>query len=930
MNNVIFSFVPKHSLNISTFHFEKSNLHLTDLFIENISNDLALKINNSFFIIIDSYLHSERMVLRQIKGNFYNILLQASSSTLIFNGLEIKDFLLTDEFIFILITKTSDNEVNNKSCIYFNKILITQIFGNFTFEIVKGQEEIDQFYLKNSKFTFIQAKNLFYFMESIQFFYMENSIFLKNFVEANIHTKCSSNILIQNVTCLNNNKRNSFLNYFGGSCFKFYQSREIKIEKIKLINCVSFISSILMLETIVGNSINDTKIFINQGVFINNIIQIRENSKEIGGALKIVSHGKTFLEDSIFEKNKLEASKSIAAYGPCANIISKSLVVVNNSLFRENKSSKLSNCIYCLSPEMNIVRSFFLNNSISFLTESDYYFLNITANNGEEFFDVVNLKGGAVYFEGEKIIVTRSFFLDNKSNRGSAIYVNYKGSDNILSCAISIEKSFFIHNQALYASLIHLYIISYFEFTLSNSILSGNVAYEGGIMQIKTRYSALITISSNFFLENYAHRSPVFHLSFAPVILIGKGNLFFKNVARTTSVEMGAGVYTLIMQVTAFLENEKYYKNHGFQGTIILWTSKIFEYNSIYMGNICTTISGVAISNAATYIAKGIKFLFNYSKQFGCISSLDASSIYIEDSLFFNISSKQRSACIIIWDGTNITAINNLFALHAYNLIEIDSSDKSIFLNCSFFKNSPPARIFDIMRSIVLIEGSHFIYNNGSILSLTQNSKLDFKHVNITNFKSYDHVINVENSFTKFESTYFYSCQSKSSLISIFNTIFFSERNIVKGVLVDENGAYMSSDSSQVFVNELQIFDTIDNCFFLYKSVVEIHNSLYLLNNLAQMKEKENYGTIYSSGSSLLINKTKFLGVIQNITTIRFLYFINNPINVIIIECLFKNGSSTNDGGVAYIADSSVSFQKCLLTNNHAIRGGAIFFISKG
>ena len=74
------------------------------------------------------------------------------------------------------------------------------------------------------------------------------------------------------------------------------------------------------------------------------------------------------------------------------------------------------------------------------MSEKDYEFLRIVHSMGEAFFNVKHSKGGAVYLNGNNLLVFNSVFLDNKANEGSAIYIE---ENEQFAKFIFIQNSFF-------------------------------------------------------------------------------------------------------------------------------------------------------------------------------------------------------------------------------------------------------------------------------------------------------------------------------------------------------------------------------------------------------------------------------------------------------------------------------------------------------
>ena len=421
---------------------------------------------------------------------------------------------------------------------------------------------------------------------------------------------------------------------------------------------------------------------------------------------------------------------------------------------------------------------------------------------------------------------------------------------------------------------------------------------------------------------------PVIYVVSAPITFFSKNNLFIKNEGRTL-IELGGIAYTCLSDATFYLEHEVYFKNIGFQGVNVFFSSKAFEYNSIYMKNIGIFVSCFATGNVAFYVGRDIKFIMNIAKKFGCVASLDTSFIYIENSLFYNLISYQRSGCFVIWDRTNVTVMSSLFSFNEFNLVEIDSSEESIFSNCSFLNNSAPKRIFDVIRSNIVIKFSWFSFNKGSIITLAENSKLELRSLFSKNLVCNEDLIGVDRSIVTLSDSFFSEIELKGSLYDIYLSTIFCERISIRYISVEKNGAFVSAELSYIYVDEIYIFEIAENCFYLIKCFLDITKGYYVFKNKKNIIWKENSGVMQARFSqAIYIRNFFFEGYLQNLTTNRFLYFVNNPVNVNISNSYFKNGFATKDGGSGYIMDTNITFYRCYFKANVANRGGSIFFTS--
>lgn len=602
---------------------EFSEANIENFLLDNITiqNYNVVNIQNSFCHLKESLFNSKNLTIRKIKYIFFSVFIQASSSFLILEGLHMNYFSTENSFILIHV-KPFENYDSGFSNIYLNGCKLLNISANMSnLHMLKAEQEINEFSLRNSQLKFLTSKTNLLSFEKVCSLVIENTIFSKNFLESNIYIQSSYSILMNNVTCFNNNKRDNNLNSFGGSCFKFYGGIQIILHRLHIINCASSLSAIMIIEGQTENQKLISKVLLHEAIFAFNTIETEISHQENGGTLKIMTQSEITIEKSIFKLNTLnQKAHDVLAYAPCIEITSSKSVSINNSFFQQNKASKLSNCIYCLSDIMNVTNSFFLNNSIFFLTERDYYFLNVTSEPGEEYFEVNDCKGGAIFFSGNIFLVSHSYFFDNKANKGSAIFIDDPSLTKKFVAIILIVDSFFIHNQALLSSVIHLNFFFYFEITLMSSYLYHNLAYDGGVMLFKMSSDGKVTLLSNFIGKNIAAWGPVFYIIAAPIIIFSRNNFYLKNEGRTPTAQLGGAVYTSLSNATLYLENEMYYGNMGFQGVNVFLSSKAYEFSSIYIRNSGMFLSCIATGNLAFYVGNNITFLLNFAGKLGCVA----------------------------------------------------------------------------------------------------------------------------------------------------------------------------------------------------------------------------------------------------------------------------------------------------------------------
>lgn len=926
MNTII---SPRNSI----IDLEFSEIIIEKLLIENITmeNYLIISNRNTFCNLKATLFTSKNLTIRKIENNFYSVFIKASSSFLILEQLYLNHFKI-ENFFTLIFVRSVDNLDLEFSNIYFQNCKLINISATINdFHILKSEQEIHEFSLKNSLLKLLTSKTNLFFFTQVNSIALENTIFSENFLESNVYIKSSSSIFMKNVTCFSNNKRNKNFNSYGGSCFKFYGGIHILLQRLHIINSVSSISAIMIIEGQTEKQKIKSKLLIYQAIFSFNAIETNTSHQENGGTCRIITKTEIIIEKFICRLNKLnQKANDILAYAPCFEIISSISVSINDSFFQQNKASKFSNCIYCLSDLMNVTYSFFLNNSIFFLTERDYNFLNVTTKPGEEYFDVDDSKGGGIFFSGNHLFVSHTYFLDNKANKGSAIFIDDPSITKKVFAIILINSSFFIHNQALLSSVIHLNFFFYFEIAILNSYLYYNLAYDGGVMLFKMSSNGKVTLISNCIVGNIAAWGPVIYIIAAPILIFSSNNLYLSNEARAKTAKLGGAVYTSLSDAILYLENEIYYENIGFQGVNVFLSSKAFEVNSIYIKNSAPLVSCIATGNSALYVGNKVSFLLNFAEKFGCVCSLDTSFIQIESSLFYNLTSTQRSACVIIWDRTNLTIVNSLFTMNKFNLIEIDSSPESKLLNCSFLKNSAPKNFLDAIRSNLLIEKTLFANNNGTFLSLSANSLLVLKLLFFKNILCKENLIFLDSGLMKIFDSYFSEIQLKGSLFHIVYSHFTCSNNLVSYISVEKSGAYVKAELSNVFVYGLYMFEIPSNVLYLEKSYFEAVKGYYIFKNVRKRAWRENFGVIQAEGSiGISIRGFRFEGYRENLILNRFLYFVNCQTMINISESYFRYGFSMIDGGMGYFIESNVTFWGCLFKNNFGRRGGAIFFNAK-
>lgn len=912
------------------FYANDSEMHIDNLTLEEISLEME-SIYLHFLDLDSAKLYGKNIKLQNIKGYFTETFIVARNSFIIIENIEINGFLIENGFVFLQLLQQEQNLIHLFNSILLNECHIINIITKYRFSFLVIEEKFNAIIVNNSIFKNIKSYHyLIFIKEFSKVLFVENLIFSQNFVLSNIFTNLVQTIQMKNISCLSNNHQGNVHYHDGFSCFKLSDVTFLKIEKMNIVNCISYQSALLLISTSADNNLlTEGFILIYESGFISNRFNITISQDDIGGAVKIITQYNIIFETSIFIDNILESDKVSFPHGPCMKIVSNNLVEIKNSKFERNKSSKLTNCIYCISKILNITDSFFFNNSISFLTEEDFRFLNETRETGEFFFDVAESKGGAIIFIGKTLFILNSKFLFNKANVGSALYLEDDQQNRKMATIIKIESSFFYKNQALWGSTLAFNFLLSFEATLTKNIVANNVAYHGAAMLLRLMTTATLFLLSNIFLENVANFCPVINLEIGPLMIIGKHNIFRKNLASAIVGKAGGLAYMIGPGGVFYLENEIYVENMCYQGVVSLFHSKGFEKNSLYWNNLALFVSGIATSDYASYYGDEVKFIRNSAGTFGCINSLDTSQISFNKAVFYNLSSQHKGACLLIQDLTELIVTNSIFYMNYLNsesIIELrNTAGQSIFRNCTFFKNYVASKFFDILFSSVFFDTTFFYSNSGNLFSFL-GAQAIFKQGRFNQINSNENMIYAESSELTLSFTYFSLISMKESLIFSFYSNFSSDQCLTYKISVPEKGSFINAAYSQINIKNLNTSDSNSNCLYFYFSKFEFSNSYHMNFGSEKSEGKKNLGVLYASFCELIyMEKNVF---IQNQTQFkpnRFIYLLYNPNPVRIIKCYFLNGFSLENGGAIKVIDSIVIISGCFFKRNKALKGGSIF-----
>lgn len=915
----------------SLFDVYSSEIIINHSLIENIwFNQKGL--TKSILILLNlSKLHCFDFNITNIKNFSSTHFIKSQNSEMIFRKTRIENILFYNEFIFIEAI-TNDNKVILISII-FEEFIAGNISSDSTFRFLVMKQFSSQIIIRNCSFkNIISNDDIILILKFSQFTSIENTIFKKNFVKSNIFSYGSQFIRMKNISCIGNNIQGEKFYSGKGNCFKLYEASSIQIDLIKIIQCFSLNLPILMIN-IIYNNINgmEGSIIINKGFFFRNQIKCNEQADN-GGVLRInIKFTKLIMQKSYFSQNTLEMNEVALNNGPCMRITSDNIVEIARSTFNKNKASKSSNCIYCSCNILNITTCSFINNSLTFLSERDYQFLNETRNYGLEYFNVQDSKGGAIFFTGNILLIFNSLFFANKANLGSAIYL-----ENYNKAIFYIENSIFYKNQALWSSTIGFNVLNPLECFLKRTLFLQNFAYEGGVMLFKLLQKVLLNLVSNYFLGNVANLAPVIYLDIGPLMITSTNNTFRQNLLKSTISKVGGTAYLINSGATAYLENENYIENYCYQGINTFFGSKGYEVNSIYIGNKCLFVSGVATSHA-NYFGLKIYFMNSQAEIFGCVTSADTSEIFLENIYFFNLSSYHRGACIFIQEYSKISVVNSYFILNAknsinsINSIEIETSiESSIFKGCIFTYNSIKSKFFDLTFSNIFIQDSIFINCTGNTFFLIQNSNLKLIRVGFQNIASdEDDILFISESTLNSSFIYFNLITTNEKSGSIFfldfSQIWF-ENCILKNIKAQKEGSIINAISSSIIMQRLSCANYLGaNSFYLYFCFLNLKDSFFKNENQIYSEGKGNLAFIFASRSELLtIENCFFLGNKDQNYNARFIYISRNQNPIKIYRTYFNSGFSFSNGGAILIEYSNAVLEYCYFKNNKAKMGGSI------
>lgn len=886
-----------------------------------IESNKFLKIPEIFFYCSYSTLYVNDIILRNLNNIFPKNFFCSDFSDLFIENLEMRNISLNFDFVFLL------NNNSNNNNIHIGKVNMIDLKAKRILQFISVLNNINNFTLQSAQFRKIDSNTNLMDLNNVANCFFENVVFSNNVVIANILISSTIILWLKNVTCFENNKRNEYNNTQYGSCFIILNNFQTAIENLKIIKCYSFSTALF----VINNFIDQGIVRFQNSIFVSNNINIKLSNDNMGGVLKLDLNCILSLSNSIFVGNKLEMENDIFAKGPCINVVSKNSIFIAGSYFKENRSSKVSNCIYSVGSLMNITRCSFFNNSISFISEEIYDLLNQTRSFGENY-NLGESKGGAIFFAGMTLIINFTNFEKNKANYGSAIYVNENLNNKELIAIIKIENCFFNLNHALFSSLISLNFFNSFQAFFSKCIISNNLAYNGGVMLIEVKSESRLNFFLNYFSKNSASFGPVILVGYGPAIITSHENVYYQNGPKAFFILAGGVAYVIGTSAgIVYLENEKYFENSCYHGVLQFSGGKGFEFNGTYMRNTGLFYAGVGLINNAAYVGKYIRFFDNFAAKFGCVSSLDSSDVRIEDSIFKNCSSNYRGACILIQMHSNIVIENCIFLknyLNTMNVIELQFLENvAIFKNISFFENTASLKMIEVIYSKLILENAYFLSNKGNLLAINQQSRGEIINAFFKNITTQQNIIDVDQqSFLKLSSNSYSSLFVNGSLIFCEDSNMQLENLIIKNLIKINRGAIIYTSFSEIYLENIQLFNVGYNFFYLNVCKFFGFNVSYYWNKSEEIEISINGVFFFLDSELTTVSNFTFFGSEKSSSGGFFSLIDVKYMNM--ENCYFSRGRANNDGGVLFIENSNLNIVNNFFRNNTAKRGSAIFFNS--
>lgn len=868
----------KFSYKSQIFYLETSRLNITECSLEKIFITNYFEMDSGILDAVNSIIYWNKVNI--IDSTFYaNKFINGWNSSILIKDLNMINNSIESNFNFINdnMLLTVDRETGEKALIFERCKIIGINSKNYSFSFLAVASPQKEISIKFSIF-----KNVHSFGKVIQIecfvlnFFLNDVLFVSNSVDSHLYITSSKFIEIFNVTFFVNNF-DSDIYRLRGSCLVLLENMYCSLNNIKLINTVTFSSASIILT----NHNLEGLITITKCMFLNNRLQITyffAENFEKGGVLKIYTSSHFFLNNSVFLNNILDIENSKVISASCITIVSENIIVIDNSVFKQNRSPKFSNCLYIIADALKITNSYFLNNTISTISNVQFEIMKIKRECGSKF-KVEESKGGSIYFSGNNLIIISSIFKDNKANVGSAIFIDDKNS-NVPSIFIKIENCSFIRNYAIFTSTIGFDFFRPFEIKIITSSFANNMACNGGVIYLKVKSKANFSLERNFFLKNVASCGPVIFVDEGFVVFRNRKNVFMRNFPFAEIAKAGGTAYIVNSPFgSIILEDEAYIENECYQGVISLFRGKGLEVNGKYIRNHGLFVSVLAMTNLASYEGTNIKLIDNASDVFGCIAIFDTCTILLDNVIFKNCSSYHRGSCLSLQISCKLLMNQGIFFLNylnSANIIEFQLlEDQPVLNNCIFWKNNANSKFFDIISSSIYLNNSIFAENYGCILTLSiaegflQN--LIFKNssskANLISIYDDSILIIIESHFQdqKTGEGLFYSENSKF-LLNYTN--FLHIYGCSKGGTFNSLNSIISISNSNLTRIENNAFSSANDIIFLDQ--ITIFNKWYAGENKLPL-----YGIFLLKFPKLVrIQKTNFVGNSDVFMVGLFLFFI--------------------------------------------------------
>ena len=237
-----------------------------------------------------------------------------------------------------------------------------------------------------------------------------------------------------------------------------------------------------------GGAINMSHGIIENSYFEGNNCTSSQNNDGDGGAIRIsaVADGQTKINNCVFQENKAVNGGAIYFYG----YLDSDCLDINKCRFDGNIAYNSGGGIYGYGTSVITVNDTrFWNNEVKSKTD------NVTWTYG---------KGGSIYYTGTELVINDSSFYSNSIEgvtkeylgSGGAVYFNSSSECGVLA----INKSFFTENSSARGGAIYCSALSA---SITDTIFEGNISCEGGAIYAYYSNSNCV-IKDSSFISNQA------------------------------------------------------------------------------------------------------------------------------------------------------------------------------------------------------------------------------------------------------------------------------------------------------------------------------------------------------------------------------------------------------------------------------------------